>query len=153
MLGNLAGRVLRSVALCCVQFLGAVLVSLLLMTGAGQAQNVDWLLNLEDTGYDPTPAGGSVLYTVRISNNGLDKAPVTGFEIDVPANATLLSVSGATNLSCPSGGAVALSTMRCTLSALQPMQEASATLAIRSEIQGDLSLATRVGIAFFKRTS
>lgn len=147
MLGNLAGRVLRSVTLCCVQFLGAVLVSLLLMTGAGQAQNVDWLLNLEDTGYDPTPAGGSVLYTVRISNNGLDKAPVTGFEIDVPANATLLSVSGATNLSCPSGGAVALSTMRCTLSALQPMQEASATLAIRSEIQGDLSLATRVDIA------
>ncbi len=142
-LGKAFGRVSRSVVVWCAQVLVAGCLAMLVPAGTAQAQNVDWLLNLEDTGYDPTAAGGTVRYAVTVSNNGLDKANANGFAFDVPANSTLIGTTGS-GIACPAGAVVGPATVTCSIVALQPMQVASMTINLQSEIQGDLTLNARV---------
>ncbi len=54
------------------------LAALLLPQGlaAGQAlANPDWVVNIDDDGYDPTPLNGTVVYRVRVTNEDLRACP------------------------------------------------------------------------------
>ena len=61
------------------------------MGGASQAQaqDIDWLINIDDNGLDPVPAGGIIDLEVEVANNGFDPAPATTVQFEVPAIATL----------------------------------------------------------------
>lgn len=83
--------------------------------GAAQAQDVDWVVNIDDTGYDPLPAGGTIVYTVDVSNNGSDLAPATTMTFEIPVDYEFAGVTesagGLTNCT-PLSGAGPLS-MTC----------------------------------------
>jgi ABC-type molybdate transport system substrate-binding protein len=49
---------------------------------AVKAQDVDWVTNINDTGSDPTPAGGLITYQVTVTNNGFDAAPANTLAAD-----------------------------------------------------------------------
>lgn len=67
-------RLPHKLALC-----GAIVAlgfGLLLGTACGaKQQDVDWVTNINDTGFDPTPAGGLVTYQITVTNNCFDAAP------------------------------------------------------------------------------
>ncbi len=54
----------------------------------------DWIVNMNDTGSDPIPAGGVINYNVTVSNDGPDAAPASSVTITVPAGATLTGTTG-----------------------------------------------------------
>ena len=47
----------------------AALLAVMAGTVGAKAQDVDWVLNLNDTGSDPLPAGGTIVYTATVAND------------------------------------------------------------------------------------
>ncbi|WP_149586970.1 hypothetical protein [Tabrizicola flagellatus] len=75
-----------------VAFLAMLLVASL---GASQATAQDLLVNITDAGSDPTPAGGTISYTVAVSNNDfVTSSPATTLTLTVNAGTTLTSATG-----------------------------------------------------------
>ncbi|WP_300038742.1 SdrD B-like domain-containing protein [uncultured Roseobacter sp.] len=96
-----------------------VVLAFLAFSSAAQAQNVDWLLNLDDTGFDPTAAGSTAQYNLTVTNNGFGPAdaPATTLDIEVPLTTRLLSATGGISGCAPlpaSGG----STVTCNVPAI-----------------------------------
>ena len=56
---------------------------------AGEARATDWVVNINDTGFDPIPAGGTVVYTIAVENEDLPtvSAPANTITLSIPANA------------------------------------------------------------------
>ena len=67
LLGRLAARLTIAMAAMIIGLAGGV--------GQARAQNIDWLVSVEDTGFDPVGVGGAVDYLLSIDNNGFDPAP------------------------------------------------------------------------------
>ena len=44
-----------------------------------QSRDHDWTLNVNDSGYDPMPVNGTVVYTVTVENNGATRTPEPAF--------------------------------------------------------------------------
>lgn len=65
-----------------------------LVPNQAKAQDIDWVLNLEDTGYDPTPASGLISYSLSISNSGLDPITATSVDLTIPANSQFTGMTG-----------------------------------------------------------
>ena len=110
---------------------------------AAAAQNIDWVLNLDDIGSDPVPAGGTITYHVGVTNNGTDPAPATTIDFAVPATTTLNAVSG-TITGCapvPAGGPA---TVSCTVPALASDGVASLNLTVQTSQAGVISLGASV---------
>ena len=57
------------------------------------AQNIDWLVNVDDS-VTPAPAGGLLEVPITVTNNGFDAALGNIIEIVVPADTTFESFSG-----------------------------------------------------------
>ena len=64
--------------------------------GSAQAQVsvFDWVVNINDAGFDPISAGGTVEYVVEVDNNTLLTVPATTVSLAVPANTRLTVISG-----------------------------------------------------------
>lgn len=75
----------------------AVVFSIFGMVAQAQAQDVDWLVNINDSNltvdFDPIAAGGTIEYIVEVANNGDDMAPPTTVSVDVPATTRLMAIS------------------------------------------------------------
>ena len=73
-----------------VHWLVTVFVVFLAIAGAGRAdaQSVDWVVNLNDVGSDPIPAGGTIAYNITVSNDGSDPAPTTTISFAIAAGTT-----------------------------------------------------------------
>lgn len=52
----------------------------------GTAQAVDWVVNVDDTGFEFIAAGGMIEYTLDVDNYSFSTAPVTTITIAVPAD-------------------------------------------------------------------
>ncbi|MFK7743893.1 MAG: SdrD B-like domain-containing protein [Roseobacter sp.] len=120
-----------------------------LCASAAHAQNVDWLLNLDDTLSDPTPAGGTAQYSLEVTNNGFGPAdaPVTTLDINVPALTELLSTSGAIS-GCAPLPVVGPATVTCDVPAIAPNGGvADLTLDLLVTQQGTVSLSASVPTA------
>ncbi len=126
---------------------------LLMAAGLGlaapaSAQNVDWLVNIDDTGFDPTPAGGDVEYLVEVDNNGFDAAPATTITLDVPAGGELVSVaagpSGSAITNCSPVPATGPATVICDVPALASLGTASVVATIRTSTAGVIDLTATV---------
>ena len=82
------------------KFLVASLAVILMMSAPSQAQaqNVDWLVDIDDivdgVNYDPTPAGGPVRLAIKVTNNGFGTAPATTVSFNVPVTFSLVGQSG-----------------------------------------------------------
>lgn len=88
-----------------------------LVPNQAKAQDVDWVLNLEDTGYDPTPAGGLISYSLSISNSGLDSITATSVDLTVPANSQFAGMTGDMG-PCLPASATGPAVVRCDVPAL-----------------------------------
>ena len=87
------------------------------MSTPAQAQtNVDWVVNIDDAGFDPISAGGTIEYVINVDNNGSMVAGATTMDVTIPANTELTSVLGdytncrigATPISLPLAGPVTI---------------------------------------------
>jgi uncharacterized repeat protein (TIGR01451 family)/fimbrial isopeptide formation D2 family protein len=130
-------------------FLARLTLAFLLVSagaGAAKAQDVDWVLNLNDTGFDPTPAGGTIVYTATITNNGSDPAPATTIDITVPANSTL-TAAGGTITGCAPIPQAAGGTVTCPVPPLSPSGSANLTLDVLTTVAGTVTLNASVPTA------
>lgn len=119
---------------------------------AAQAQAVDWLVNVGDTGFDPIAAGGTIDYAVSIGNNGSGTAPATTVDFAIPAGAELSGISGgltgcrigATPISPPVAGAA---TVTCDVPSLPSSGQIDATVSILTDSSGVIALTATVPTA------
>lgn len=104
------------------------------------AAGVDWVINNTDTGFDPVPAGGNIVYAVRVNNNGNTAAPSTSLTLTIPATTSFVSAAG---MSCSGTGPVT-----CTVPALavggDPGDFASVNVTIRTTVSGLVTLGASV---------
>ncbi len=125
------------------QALALVLLAPFIQAAPAAAQNVDWLVNIDDTGFDPTPAGGNVEYTVRVDNNGFDAAPATTVTLDVPAGGELISTTG-TITNCAPVPVVGPASVTCDVPALASLANASVVATVRTSAAGVIELTATV---------
>jgi uncharacterized repeat protein (TIGR01451 family) len=128
--------------------IAAILVAPLLAAGPvaqAQAQDIDWVVNINDTGSDPTPAGGTIAYGLTISNAGLDNAPATTVTLNVPAGATLTGVTtftGCTALPFAGPGDVT-----CNVPPLAADVTVSSVVSVVASASGSVNVIASVPIA------
>jgi uncharacterized repeat protein (TIGR01451 family) len=126
----------------------SLLLALLLVTGPAaqaQAQDIDWVVNINDTGSDPTPAGGTISYGLTIQNAGLDNAPATTVTLDIPAGATLTGVTtltGCTALPFSGPGAVT-----CNVPPLAADATLSSVVSVVASASGSVTVTASVPTA------
>lgn len=113
---------------------------------SAQAVDVDWLVNLDDTGFDPMNAGGTVVYQLSVSNAGTTAAPATTVTFAVPATTELLSVAGTGITGCTPVPATGPATVTCNVPALNPQSVANANFSVKSPQTGNISVTASVPI-------
>lgn len=100
---------------------------------------VDWVVNNSDTGFDPVPAGGDIVYTVRVDNNGDTNATSTTLILSIPPTTSLVSTSG---MSCSGTGPV-----NCIVPSLSVGDNATVLVTIRTTAQGTVTLGATIPAA------
>ncbi len=125
----------------------AVFGSILLVgtTGQAEAQDIDWVVNINDTGFDPTPAGGTIDYGLVIRNAGGDNAPATTVTLTIPTGATLTGVTTLTGcgaLPFPGPGDVT-----CTVPPLASDAALTSTVSVLTSGSGTVTVVASVPTA------
>lgn len=118
------------------------LLTLTLLFGAAaaaRAQNVAWVVNINDGTSDPTAAGGTIDYTITVFNNGISTAPATTLDLIVPATTTLTTASG-TITGCAPVPTNGVGTVTCTVPALGPDGSATLNVGVLTTVQGTVAL-------------
>ena len=119
-------------------------VSLVIISAAAtiatpaSAQVVDWLVNIDDAGFDPFPAGGEVEIDVTVTNNGFGNAPATTIDIDVPVGSSLAGTAGGISNCLPAAPQPGGTTITCDVPALGSTAVASLVLALDTPTDGVL---------------
>ena len=136
--------------------LGAVLLASLCAAPAAQAQTTGgWTLNIDNTGYNPIPAGALLPYSVRIDNNDNVATPATTITFAIPATAEFVGVSGLNNcVPVPAPGQPA--TVTCDVPVLGPGSVLSGTVNLRPTVEGTISLSGTIpnpGPSFSRQTT
>ena len=127
--------------------LWSILVLITLFGAASaQAQTVDWVVNIDDTGFDPIPAGGTIDYAITVANNGSGPAPATTIDLTVDAGTTLTASSG-TITGCAPIPTVGLGTVTCNVPALAAFTSATLNVDVLTSVQGTNTLGASVPIA------
>ncbi|MCB1328398.1 MAG: DUF11 domain-containing protein, partial [Maritimibacter sp.] len=119
--------------------MAALWLALIAGAGQAQAQNVDWLISVEDTGFDPTAAGGAIDYLVLIDNNGFDPALPTTMDFNIPAGSTLVGTSGDL-LNCTPTSGPGPETMTCDVPALASLEQVSQIVQVSAAAAGSISV-------------
>ena len=114
----------------------------LLLPGMAWA-SVDWVVNNSDTGYDPIPAGGDIVYSVRVGNNGTDPAPATTLTLSIPATTSFVGASG---MSCSGTGPVICSVPTLSVAGVAG-DSATVLVTVRTSAQGTVILGASVPVA------
>ena len=107
-----------------------------------QAQNVDWLVNIDDTP-DPANAGGTIDYTIRVDNNGFDAAPATTVDFDIPAGTSLAGTSG-TITGCAPDPAAGPATITCNVPPLASLASAQVVASVTTSAAGVVTVSATV---------
>ena len=120
---------------------------ILLASGAvAQAQSIDWIVNLSDTGFDPIAAGGTIEYQVRIDNDGFDSAPATTVTFDIPATTTFTGATGSLT-GCAPTPATGPASVTCNVPALGPSGSVSGVLNVLTSAAGSVPLTASIPTA------
>ncbi|MGB3247823.1 MAG: hypothetical protein WBB13_01535, partial [Tabrizicola sp.] len=110
---------------------------------AVKAQDIDWVTNINDTGSDPTQAGGLITYQMTVTNNGLDPAPANTLQLIVPAGTTLETTSG-TITGCAPLPAAGATTVTCNVPPLADSASVTLSAGLRTTVQGSVVIGARV---------
>ena len=114
-----ARRVMRHVLALAALLLASLVPQALFAAPAAAA---DWVLNLDDTGYDPTAAGGTVVYSITVGNGSPVAAGATTVSLTVPATTSFTGGTGSIT-GCTPVPATGVATVTCQVPALSPGQE------------------------------
>ncbi|WEF25170.1 hypothetical protein [Paracoccus sp. S3-43] len=110
------------------------------------AQAVDWVVNINDATLDPSPAGGLVDYSIRITNDGFNAAPATSLSLTVPSGTVLEATTGAIT-GCAPLPATGPATVSCPVPALAAGTDVGFTARLRSSAQGMIAFGASVPAA------
>lgn len=107
-----------------------------------------WTLNIDNTGYNPIPAGGLLPYAVRIDNNDNVATPATTIDFTIPATSAFVGVDGLQNctpLPDPSGTELAAPlVVTCDIPPLLPNAVLNATVKMRPMDAGNVTLSAKI---------
>ncbi len=120
----------------------------LVSTGSGraQAQTIDYVLNMNDTGFDPIAAGGTIKYTATVVELEGDPAPATTITITIPATTSLTATAG--NITgCGALPVVGPATRVCNVPALPANGTATLELSVLTTQQTVISVGASVPVA------
>lgn len=122
------------------------LTSLIAISTASAKTDGGWTLNLDNTGYNPLPAGGLLPSTVRIDNNDNLSTPATTIDFTIPATTVFVGVNGLQNCTpLPTGGEqTAPLVVTCDVPTLAPGAVLSATINLRPMQMGNVTLAAKI---------
>lgn len=118
------------------------------MAGAAPALALDndWIANINDSGSDPTPAGGVVTYNISVTNSGADAAAATTVTLQIPATMTFIGSSG-TITGCAPVPATGPGNVVCTVPPLASSGAATLAAQVRSSAQGSVTMGAAVSTA------
>jgi uncharacterized repeat protein (TIGR01451 family) len=122
-----------------------VALAVLLAPGDAKAQSIDWAINLSDTDSDPTPAGGTILYEVAVTNNGFDPAPATTIVLSIPAGTTFTGATG-TITGCSPTPSAGPSEVQCDIPALASNEIATLVAGVQTTTAGSVSFGAAVPV-------
>ncbi|WEK48815.1 MAG: SdrD B-like domain-containing protein [Candidatus Kaistia colombiensis] len=137
----------KVVASCLSKAVVAIVFSSLFAVSAAYAK-VDggWTLNIDNTGYNPIPAGGSLPYAIRIDNNDNAATPATTIAFTIPAKTVFVGVEGLLNCTPQPGGAelTAPLLVTCDVPELPPGSTHNAKVNVRPMAAGNVSLMAKI---------
>lgn len=114
---------------------------------AGEARAADWVVNINDTGFDPIPAGGTVVYTITVENEDLPtaSAPANTIAISIPATARFEGGSDGDGITgCTPLPATGPATVTCSIPALQGGNTATLRARVVATMPGTITVAAAV---------
>jgi len=137
-------RARRKAQACFHLFTGLLLWVVLLgiSPSASQAQDVDWLVNVDNAGFDPIPANGTIEHSVSVLNNGTDAAPATTITFDIPATTIATEVQGFAG--CAALPVTGAATVTCDVPALAPDGEVAGTVFVQTTVAGAVEFSASV---------
>ncbi|EEW24067.1 conserved repeat domain protein, partial [Rhodobacter ferrooxidans] len=112
-------------------------------TGQAQAQDVNWVLSLSDAGSDPVAAGGTIAYTMSVTNDGFDAAPPTSITLQIPANTRFTGATGSIT-GCAPTPSIGPSSVTCNVPPLAPSAVATLSANLLTSVSGDVFFSASV---------
>jgi uncharacterized repeat protein (TIGR01451 family) len=114
-------------------------------TAHAQAPSNNWTLNLNDTetNSDPTSAGGTVVYTIRVGNSGPGTTPPTTLTLAIPATTTFTGGTG-TITGCTPTPAPGAATVTCSVPSLAPGAIASLAASVLASTPSTISFTASI---------
>ncbi len=110
-----------------------------LTPASASASAHDLVLNVNDTGSDPTPAGGSVTYNVTVENNdtGAGASSETQLTLEIPAGTEL---TGVTNTTCSAIPVLGAATLTCDIPELVAGEVFSLEVVVETSASGTINV-------------
>lgn len=139
-------------------FKAFVLSALLLGAGSAAATaQTGWVVNIDNSGFSPLPAGGQADYKVSIANSDNYLTPASTVVFTIPANTIFTGVSKLSNCSPAAGGAPSAApfAVTCDLPAILPGTSTDFIVGMKHMQAGTTelkaSVPTEPGVASFTR--
>lgn len=121
------------------------LFALFAMLWSSVALAQDWVVNINDGAFDPSPAGTLVGYTITVDNNdAVTGTPVSQISIVVPTGGTFEGFTSSDFANCSPIGATGGATVTCDMPALAAEGRATMTFNVRSSVGGTMDISATV---------
>ncbi|MCA3573645.1 MAG: hypothetical protein IOC86_06965, partial [Aestuariivirga sp.] len=127
------------------QLAGPLLAAALLAASAvaGPALAADWVVNNDDAGFDPIPAGGTIVYSITVANDAPVAAPATTLTLDISAGGEFTGGTG-TITDCSPVPALGPAVVTCNVPPLAPNQEVSLSANVLTSVEGTVTVVASV---------
>jgi uncharacterized repeat protein (TIGR01451 family) len=121
-----------------------LLLALVILAGtAFAARAADWLVNIDDQGVETIPAGGTVPFNIRVTNDSTTAAPATTLELIIPAQTVFVSGTGAIT-GCTPTPLTVTGTVTCNVPALAADASVSFIANVRFLQQGTRTIEANI---------
>ena len=142
------GGVRRALAVLPSQLAGPLLAAALLAASAvaGPALAADWVVNNDDAGFDPIPAGGTIVYSITVANDAPVAAPATTLTLDISVGGEFTGGTG-TITGCSPVPALGPAVVTCNVPPLAPNQEVSLSASVLTRAEGTVTVVASVPTA------
>ena len=136
-----AGACARHILLLAILLLGQVAL-------AAAAQATDWVVNINDTGYDPTGVNGTVVYTITVGNEDLatNTSPATTLQLTIPGNGTFTGATG-TISGCTPTPLVGPGVVTCNVPPIVGGQDVQLLASVKATATPDMTIDVSVPTA------
>ncbi len=130
----------------CLRILPGLAFALTLLASQGlavrQADAANWVVNINDTGSDPALAGGTIVYSITVTNDDIIEAPANTLNLAIPAGMTFTGGSGTITACAPTPATNA--TVTCDIPILTGGGSATLQASVRPNTTGTLTVTASV---------